>query len=86
MTALTTLPRGRIKVSPEDFVVEEIPAYEPSGAGSHLYVRFTKTDLTTPDALRAIARALGHTIVEPRPALRRRWRRIRRRAVDELCA
>ena len=24
-----TLPRGRIKCSPEDFVVEELPAYEP---------------------------------------------------------
>jgi tRNA pseudouridine13 synthase len=60
MTAMAKdLPRGRLKESPEDFVVEEIPAYEPSGTGSHLYVRFTKTDLTTPDAVRALARALG---------------------------
>jgi tRNA pseudouridine13 synthase len=55
----------RIKQSPEDFVVEEIPAYEPSGEGSHLFVRFTKTGLTTPDAVRAIARALG---CDPRAA------------------
>jgi tRNA pseudouridine13 synthase len=51
--------RGRIKQSPEDFVVEEIPAYAPSGAGSHLYVQFEKRALTTDEAARAIARALG---------------------------
>ena len=53
------LPRGRIKDRPEDFIVEEIPAYEPSGSGSHVYVRFTKRDRTTLDALRDIARALA---------------------------
>jgi tRNA pseudouridine13 synthase len=59
------LPRGRIKERPEDFVVEEIPAYEPSGAGGHVFVRFTKTDRTTLDAVRDIARALG---CDPRAA------------------
>ena len=59
------LPYGRIKERPEDFVVEEIPAYPPSGAGEHLFVRFTKTDLTTLDAVRAIARALS---CDPRAA------------------
>jgi tRNA pseudouridine13 synthase len=58
-------PAGRIKERPEDFVVEELPAYAPSGEGTHVYVRFTKTDLTTLDALRSIARALG---CEPREA------------------
>jgi tRNA pseudouridine13 synthase len=53
------LPRGRVKDRPEDFVVEEIPAYEPSGAGPHLYVRFTKRDRTTLDAVRDMARALS---------------------------
>ncbi len=48
-----------IKEVPEDFVVEEIPAYEPSGTGNHVYVRFTKRDLPTDAAVRAIARALG---------------------------
>ena len=28
---------GRIKVEPEDFDVEEIPAYEPSGEGDVVY-------------------------------------------------
>ena len=50
---------GRIKVQPQDFVVEEIPAYAPSGTGEHVFVRFTKTDRTTLDAVRSIARALG---------------------------
>jgi tRNA pseudouridine13 synthase len=60
-----SLTRGRIKERPEDFVVEEIPAYDPSGAGDHLYVRFTKTDRTTLDAVHAIARGLG---CDPRAA------------------
>lgn len=58
-------PKGRIKVVPEDFVVEEIPLYEPSGDGEHLYVTFTKTGLTTERAVQAIARAL---LSEPRAA------------------
>src|SRR5271165_2740266 len=52
------LPRGRLKHRPEDFVVEEIPAYAPSGAGEHVFVRFTKRDATTLDAVRVFARAL----------------------------
>lgn len=41
---MESAPPGRIKDSPEDFVVEEIPAYAPSGTGEHVYVRFTKRD------------------------------------------
>ena len=59
MKASTGLPRGRIKDAPEDFVVEELPAYEASGTGDHLFVRFTKTGLTTDDAVKAIAGAAG---------------------------
>jgi len=53
------LPRGKIKCSPEDFVVEEIPAYEPTGEGTHLFLRFEKKGLTTDAAVRAITKALG---------------------------
>jgi tRNA pseudouridine13 synthase len=56
---MTTLPRGRIKSAPEDFVVEEIPAYEPTGEGTHLFLRFEKKGLTTDAAVRAITKALG---------------------------
>jgi tRNA pseudouridine13 synthase len=48
-----------IRREPADFVVEEIPAYEPCGEGEHLYVTFRKTGLTTLQAVRAIATALG---------------------------
>src|SRR5512142_1769433 len=50
---------GTLRASPEDFRVDEVPAYLPSGTGPHLYVRIEKRGRTTPDALRAIARALG---------------------------
>ncbi len=36
---------GRIKERPEDFLVEELPLYEPSGGGEHLYLRVAKTDM-----------------------------------------
>jgi tRNA pseudouridine13 synthase len=62
---MPSLPPGRIKESPEDFVVEEIAAYAPSGTGEHVFVRFTKRDLTTIEAVRVIARALG---CDPRAA------------------
>jgi tRNA pseudouridine13 synthase len=52
-------PPGRIKTTPEDFRVDEIPAYEPSGEGPHLFVHFEKRLLTTDEAVKAIARALG---------------------------
>jgi tRNA pseudouridine13 synthase len=54
-----TKPRGRIKGAPEDFLVEEIPVYEPCGEGDHLYVRFTKRGLTTDEAVSRIARGAG---------------------------
>src|SRR5687767_11569574 len=49
---------GRIKTSPEDFVVDEIPAYEPSGEGTHLYLHVRKKNRTTDDVVKEIARAL----------------------------
>lgn len=53
------LPRGVIKRSPEDFVVDEIPAYEPSGAGDHVYVHLRKRNRNTDDVVRDICRAVG---------------------------
>jgi tRNA pseudouridine13 synthase len=38
---------GEIKVEPAHFVVEEIPLYEPSGEGQHVYVRLTREGWTT---------------------------------------
>lgn len=50
--------RVRVKAEPEDFVVEEIPAYLPEGTGTHLWLRIEKRRLTTRDALARLARAL----------------------------
>jgi tRNA pseudouridine13 synthase len=50
---------GTLRASPEDFRVDEVPAYLPSGTGPHLYLRVEKRGRTTPDVLRALARALG---------------------------
>jgi tRNA pseudouridine13 synthase len=49
---------GRIKVEPEDFFVEEIPLYQPSGEGQHVYVHLEKRGLSTYQAMNAIARRL----------------------------
>lgn len=50
---------GIIKRYNEDFVVDEIPRYEPSGSGTHTYLRIEKSGVTTLDAVRLIANALG---------------------------
>jgi tRNA pseudouridine13 synthase len=52
-------PRARLKAKVEDFIVEEIAAYEASGTGEHLYVTFRKEMLTTPVAANVLARAIG---------------------------
>lgn len=52
------LPHGTIRNSPEDFIVEELPAYPASGEGPHLYVTIRKRERTTLDALKALCRAL----------------------------
>ena len=41
---LDPLP-GRIKLRDDDFIVDEIPLYEPSGEGEHLYIRVQKLGL-----------------------------------------
>jgi len=52
---------GLLKESPEDFIVEEIPAYLPCGSGEHLYLTVEKRGLTTLEAIRRIAGALKVT-------------------------
>jgi len=49
---------GRVRARVEDFVVEEVPAYEPSGAGDHLYLLIEKTGIPTHAAVSRVARAL----------------------------
>ncbi|HSW44976.1 MAG TPA: tRNA pseudouridine(13) synthase TruD [Phycisphaerae bacterium] len=49
---------GRIKARPEDFVVEELSLYEPSGEGTHVYFQIEKVGIPTMRAVHEIARAL----------------------------
>jgi tRNA pseudouridine13 synthase len=49
---------GVIKQRPEDFFVQELPLYEPSGQGEHVYCEIQKIGLTTFDAIDRLARAL----------------------------
>lgn len=50
---------GAIKTIPEDFVVEEIPAYEFSGEGDHVLLLVQKKNIAGGDMLRALAAAAG---------------------------
>jgi tRNA pseudouridine13 synthase len=66
--------------SPETFTVEEIPAYAPSGEGTHLFLWIEKRGLTTFDAIARIARGLGlaprdvgYAGLKDRHALTRQW-------------
>src|SRR5205823_10871370 len=49
---------GTLKTRPEDFFVQELPLYEPSGQGEHVYAEFQKIGLSTFDAIDRIGRAL----------------------------
>ncbi len=50
---------GTIKEQVEDFRVEELPLYPPSGKGEHTFFEIRKTGVSTFQALRVIAQALG---------------------------
>lgn len=82
---------GRIKVEPEDFLVEEIPAYRPSGEGDHLYLWIEKRDLSHEFLLRHLARALdvsprdiGTAGIKDRRAVTRQWISVPRSAESRL--
>ncbi len=51
--------RAKFKVSPEDFLVEEIPLYEPCGQGDHTYFMIEKVGMTTLELIRKLARTLN---------------------------
>lgn len=71
---------GRIKVRPEDFEVEEVPAYEPCGKGEHLFLWVEKRDVGAEWFAREVARRLGIGAAEvgtaglkDRHAVTRQW-------------
>jgi tRNA pseudouridine13 synthase len=71
---------GVLRAQPEDFVVDEVPAYPPSGEGDHVFVRIEKRGLNTAQAVERIARALdvnprdiGVAGMKDRHAVTRQW-------------
>lgn len=50
---------GIIKAEPEDFFVQEIPLYEPSGQGEHVYCEIQKTGKTTFEVVNEFAARLN---------------------------
>jgi tRNA pseudouridine13 synthase len=50
---------GTIKERTEDFLVEELPLYSPSGDGPHTFFEIRKEGISTFQAVRTIAGALG---------------------------
>ena len=63
MTAVPSLPRAHgdavvsaaIRTTPEDFLVEELPGFEPSGSGEHLLLTIEKRGMNTVFAARRLA-------------------------------
>jgi tRNA pseudouridine13 synthase len=68
------------KVRPEDFEVEELPDFSPSGEGEHLYVFVEKRGRETLEVARALGQAggvslrdVGYAGLKDRQALTRQW-------------
>lgn len=47
---------GVLKVRPEDFLVDEIPSYDPVGDGEHLYLGVQKSDMPHGEMMAVLAR------------------------------
>ena len=72
--------RGRYKVAPEDFAVDEVPAYLPSGQGDHAWLWIEKRGLSTFDLLHQLAdqldrdeREFGVAGLKDAQAVSRQW-------------
>lgn len=50
---------ARIRSTPEDFFVEELPGFEPSGAGEHLLLAIEKRGMNTAFAAKTLAQWAG---------------------------
>lgn len=85
---------GILRAQPDDFFVDEIPAYPPDGkAGGWLLVQLGKRGMSTEDALRSLARALDIAIGDlgfagrkDRDAVSRQWISVPARFAADLAA
>ena len=73
-------PKPRIRSSPEDFFVEEIPLYEPEGRGDHCWLEVEKRRRNTMEVARYLAdlvpcprREVGFAGRKDRQAVTRQW-------------
>lgn len=71
---------GKIRVRDEDFDVEEVPSYEPSGSGDHLFLWIEKRGIAPEFFARTIAQKLnvspgvvGTAGLKDRHAVTRQW-------------
>jgi len=71
---------ARIRTQPEDFRVEELPLYPPSGTGRHTFVRVEKRLVTTEQVASALARVarvrardIGYAGRKDRVAVASQW-------------
>uniref|UniRef100_A0A7C6A008 tRNA pseudouridine synthase D n=1 Tax=Thermus tengchongensis TaxID=1214928 RepID=A0A7C6A008_9DEIN len=83
---------GTIRLLPEDFQVEEVPAYLPSGEGEHLYFLLEKEGLTTRQVVEFLRdevgvpeKAIGVAGLKDKHAKTRQWFSIPRQHEDALC-
>jgi tRNA pseudouridine13 synthase len=79
-TAALSPTGGRLGPLPAHFVVEEIPAYLPSGTGEHLFVWLEKEGKNTADVARLLGkcagvkdRDIGYAGLKDRNAVTRQW-------------
>lgn len=90
---LTTPPaRGPVvfRGRPEDFVVEELPAYLPCGEGEHLYLRVEKRELSTHAVVRGLCQRfrlresdVGYAGRKDERAVSRQWLSVPARALQD---
>ncbi|MDO9103938.1 MAG: tRNA pseudouridine(13) synthase TruD [Methylovulum sp.] len=71
---------GNIRQSPEDFIVTEQLAFEPSGAGEHVFLQIQKTGENTEYVARQLARIagvrqrdIGYAGIKDRHAVATQW-------------
>jgi tRNA pseudouridine13 synthase len=82
---------GRLRATPDDFQVDELPAYEPSGTGDHLYLWVEKRGVGPEHLARTLADRAGVPVgdvgtagLKDRHAVTRQWVSLPKQAEPRL--